>query len=132
MIVYPPPRFDQQKNEVLQRYRILNGAEVYCADEIAGTAAQVFGVPIVVAALNERYRTWYKSACGVSGAALERLQAFCARAGLSDTEFAVPDARAEAVFASDPAVTEAPHVVFFAGAPLRDPDGNKLCAMCRG
>lgn len=129
-MMYPPPRFEHQKNEVLQRYRILNGTEVHFADQIARTAAQVFSVPMVVTTLNERYRNWYRSAYGVHGPFLERLLNFCSQANLSDLAFAVSDVRKDAHFANDPAVEEPPHVVFFAGAPLHDPDGKRFGSLC--
>jgi diguanylate cyclase (GGDEF)-like protein len=125
-MILSPPGFEEQKTEVLQRYRILNGAEEYLATQIAQTAALTFGVPMVLASLNERYRHWYRAAYGVSSKGLEALEAFCAQANLSDTIFAVPDVRLEPHFARDPAVTGAPHVVFFAGAPLSDPDGKRF------
>lgn len=34
-MIHSLPHFEQQKNEVLQRYRILNGAEVHFAGQIA-------------------------------------------------------------------------------------------------
>lgn len=129
-MMYPPPRFEQQKNEVLQRYRILNGTEVYFADQIARTAAQVFGVPMVLVSLNERYRNWYRSAYGVPAAFLETLSGFCAQANLSDMAFALSDVRKDPHFAEDPAVENPPHVVFFAGAPLRDPEGKRFGSLC--
>lgn len=129
-MMYPPPRFEFQKNEVLQRYRILNGTEVHFADQIARTAAEVFRVPMVVTTLNERYRNWYRSACGVQGPFMERLHNFCAQANLSDMAFAISDVRTDAYFAEDPAVQQAPNVVFFAGAPLRDPDGKRFGSLC--
>lgn len=129
-MMYPPPRFEQQKNEVLQRYRILNGSEVHVADQIVRTAAQVFGVPMVVATLNERYRNWYRSSYGVPAPMLERLQSFCSQANLSDMAFAVSDVRNEPHFATDPAVEGPPNVVFFAGAPLRDPEGKRFGSLC--
>jgi diguanylate cyclase (GGDEF)-like protein len=129
-MMYPPPRFEQQKNEVLQRYRILNGSDVYVADQIVRTAAQVFSVPMVVVSLNERYRNWYRSVYGVQTPVLERLLSFCAQANLSDLPFAVSDVRVDVHFASDPVVEGPPHVVFFAGAPLRDPDGKRFGSLC--
>ena len=129
-MLYPPPHFEQQKSEVLQRYRILNGAEVHIASRIAQTAALAFGVPTVIAALNERYRTWYQSVHGVSAAELEILTAFCAQANLSQSAFAVPDVRSDSHFAEDPAVLGPPFVASFAGAPLRDPDGKRFGSLC--
>lgn len=130
VITYPLPKFEQQKTEVLQRYRILNGSESYDADQTAHTAALVFGTPIVLATLNARYRDWFRSSHGVDPDDLDRLLPFCAHANLADEVFIVADARADEHFASDPAVTSSPHIVFFAGAPLRDPDGKRLGTLC--
>lgn len=124
------PHFEQQKNEVLQRYRILNGAEVHYAGQIAQTAALAFGVPIVLASLNERYRTWYSADFGVDARYAERLDQFCMHANLSQTAFAISDIRQEPHFARDPVVTGSPNAVFFAGAPLRDPDGKRFGTLC--
>ncbi len=129
-MIYPPLRFEQQRSEVLQRYRILNGSEVHVASQIAQTTAMALGVPIVVASLNERYRNWYRSAHGASPAEIEALQAFCSQANLSESAFAVPDVREDPYFANDPAVTGQQKIVFFAGAPLRDPDGKRFGTLC--
>ena len=129
-MIYPPQGFEQQKNEVLQRYRILNGAEIHIAGQIAQTAAMAFGVPVALAFLNERYRNWYRSDFGLASAHVEKIQAFCANANLSESAFAVSDVREEAYFGSDPAVAGEPGIVFFAGAPLRDPDGKRFGTFC--
>lgn len=129
-MLYPPPRFEQQKNEVLQRYRILNGVDIHIAEEIAATAAKVFGVPMVLASLNERYRKWYRSTHGVPNPLLENLMGFCAHANLSEHAFAVADARTDDFLACHSAVIEEPKVAFFAGAPLRDPDGKRFGTLC--
>ena len=130
MLTYPPPRFEQQKSEVLQRYRILKSEDVHDASHIARTASLALSAPIVIAALNERYRPWYRAAHGVSGSDFDSLQEFCAYANLSDDAFAVADARLEPYFAREPAVIGAPNVVFFAGAPLSDPDGKRFGTLC--
>lgn len=130
MITYPPLSFEQQKNEVLQRYKILDGAAQYDATHTAHTAALVFGVPIVLAALNERYRDWFRCSHGVSDTGRDRLQEFCAHANLSEGGFLVKDAREDAYFSNDPAVTGSPEVVFFAGAPLRNPEGKRFGTLC--
>lgn len=130
MLSYPPPRFEQQKSEVLQRYRILKSEEIHDADHIARTAALALDVPIVIVALNERYRHWYRAAHGVPSEDMDALQEFCAHANLADDSFVVPDARLEPYFAREPAVLDHPNVVFFAGAPLTDPDGKRFGTLC--
>lgn len=130
MITYPPPRFEQQKKEVLQRYQILNGAGIYYADQIAHTAANAFGVPIAIAALNTRYRHWYHSAHGVEGKDFDRLQMYCAPAILAQESFVLEDMREDMYFGNNPIVTGPPLAVFMAGAPLRDPDGKRFGTLC--
>jgi diguanylate cyclase (GGDEF)-like protein len=129
-MIFSLPHFEQQKNEVLQRYRTLNGAEGYFAGQIAQTAAQAFGVPIVLASLNERYRSWYSSDYGVDPRDAERLDVFCMHANLAQSAFALHDIRQEPHFALDPVVTVSPKIAFFAGAPLRDPDGKRFGSLC--
>lgn len=130
MITYPLPRFDQLKSEVLQRYRILDGSSCYDTNHLAHTVALVFGAPIVIAALNERYRAWFRSTHGVDDAHYDRLQTFCALANLADSAFCVEDVRNEPFFGQDPAVLEDPGIVAFAGAPLRNPDGQRFGTLC--
>ncbi|PKP81572.1 MAG: sensor domain-containing diguanylate cyclase [Alphaproteobacteria bacterium HGW-Alphaproteobacteria-18] len=130
MLTYPPPRFEQQKSEVLQRYRILKSETVHDASHIARTASLALGAPIVIAALNERYRAWYRAAHGVSENDFDNLQAFCAHANLADEAFAVTDTRLEPYFTRDPAVMGPSNVIFFAGAPLSDPDGKRFGTLC--
>ena len=130
LITYPPPSIEQQKAEVLQRYAILNGSRAFDASQSAKTAAQVFGVPIVIAALNKRYRDWFRCSHGVEDEDFAKLQEFCARAHLATGPFIVEDARSEAYFADAPAVYGGPGVVFFAGAPLRNPEGKRFGTLC--
>ncbi len=130
MLQYPPPRFEQQKSEVLQRYRILRGTEVHDANQIAATVSLVLGMPRVLICLNERYRCWYTGTHGVSGEDMHTLMTFCSNANLAENTFAVADARNEAYFAREPAVSGPAGVVFFAGARLSDPDGKRFGTLC--
>ncbi len=115
---------------MLQRYRILHDAEVHDASQIAATVSLVLGMPRVVICLNERYRCWYAATHGVSGQDLETLLAFCANASLAESTFLVADTRKEAYFAREAAVSGPAGVVFFAGAPISDPDGKRFGTLC--
>ncbi|WOI51994.1 sensor domain-containing diguanylate cyclase [Parvularcula sp. LCG005] len=130
MITYPMPRFEQQKIEVLQRYKILDGSKEYDTSHIPRTVSLVFDMPMVIVALNERYRKWFKSSCNMTDEQHDILQGFCAHAQLSDAAFCVEDARDEEYFAREEAVQGDPNVVFFAGAPLRNPDGIRFGTLC--
>lgn len=127
---YPPPRFEQQKSEVLQRYRILRDADIHDAGQIAETISLVFAMPMVLVSLNERYRNWYKASWGADPARIAGLEAFCGLANLSEEVFCIRDCRQEAYFAREPAVTGSPGVAFLAGAPLSDPEGKRFGTLC--
>lgn len=130
MITYPPPQFDQQKSEVLQRYDILSAAENFDSDQAACTLSLVLGVPIVIAAVNERYRGWFRCATGIENHRLSGLQNYCAHAHLSRHAFAVEDVRRDGYLADEAKASGFEDLVFFAGAPLNDPHGKRLGTLC--
>lgn len=130
MLNFLPPRLENLKADVLHRYQILNGSMAYDANQISRTAALVFDLPTVIVALNERYRHWYHSQHGVAPNSLDQLLAFCVQSNLSDSLFVVPDVRKEAFFLRDADLTRAANIVFFAGAPLSDPDGKRFGTLC--
>src|SRR4029078_11828926 len=75
-------------------------------------------------------RQWIKSRVGVTIAETARSVAFCNHTIEQRGIMIVPDAREDARFRENPFVREAPPLVFYAGAPLRTPDGSALGSLC--
>jgi light-regulated signal transduction histidine kinase (bacteriophytochrome) len=76
-------------------------------------------------------RQWFKSAHGFPITETPRAISFCNYSILDpDQVLVVPDLRADPRFAKNPLVTNEPHAVFYAGAPLVTPEGFALGTIC--
>jgi len=130
MISYPPPKFEEQKSEILQRYQIL------CEDQSAGalcladSIALALRTPFVIAALNRRYRSWYHCEHGFSNYPAEDVQSYFARMHLSQSRFEVADMGEESFFLSHTSGLNLPDMKALAGVPLMDPNGKRFGTLC--
>jgi PAS domain S-box-containing protein len=119
----PLPPNEEQRLEELRRYAVLDTPPEKAFDDITELAARIFEVPIAAVTLIDAERQWFKSCVGLETREVGRNFAFCAHAILGTEVMIVPDARADARFAENPLVTGAPHIRFYAGAPLQTSNG---------
>lgn len=102
-------------------------------EAITTLLAGIFQVPYVFITLVLADRGWFKSVVGLPGVTqTSRTPSFCAWTLLprSPEVLVVMDAHADARFRANPAVTDAPHVRFYAGAPLVSSNGKRLGSLC--
>ncbi|AWL07190.1 GAF domain-containing protein [Massilia oculi] len=99
-------------------------------DKIARFAADEFDMPIVLVTLVDAERQWFKARVGMQVCETGRNVSFCAHAILHDEIMVVEDALQDPRFADNPLVTGAPHIRFYAGAPLALPSGLRLGTLC--
>ncbi len=99
-------------------------------DRITTLASLTFNTPIALVSLIREDRLLFKSCFGLemSDAALEG--SFCSYVAQSDSVLVVPDARADPRFQDNPMVTGYPRICFYAGAPLKTPEGECLGTLC--
>ncbi|MEO0533487.1 MAG: PAS domain S-box protein [Cyanobacteria bacterium P01_A01_bin.123] len=126
----PLPTNEAQRLAKLSSYNILDTESETAYDDITHLVTQLLNVPIALVSLVDRDRQWFKSSQGLGVCQTNRDQAFCAHAILQPEVMVVPDATQDPRFADNPLVTGAPHIRFYAGAPLITPDGFALGTVC--
>ena len=127
----PIPGDEAARLAHLRELVILDSPPEPVFDSIARLAAEVCGVPIALISLVDAERQWFKANVGLPGVnETPRDVAFCAHAVTSSALFQVPDAARDARFADNPLVTGAPHIRFYAGAPLVLPGGACVGTLC--
>ncbi len=99
-------------------------------DRIVRFAAKQFKMPIAMISLVDQDRQWFQSICGLDAKETGRDVAFCGHTILQEDVFVIPDARQDCRFAENPLVTGDLQIRFYAGAPLINPQGHALGALC--
>ena len=130
MITYPPPKFEEQKSEILQRYQILSDDQSVSAMGVADTIAMALRTPYVIAALNRRYRSWYMCEHGLDDYPMGDVQTYFARMHLSQQRFEVEDISEDSFFQSHTSGLKLPEMKAVAGVPLMDPNGKRFGTLC--
>jgi len=126
----PLPKNEAGRIEALRRYAILDTFPEQEFDDLARLAALICGTPIAMVTFVDENRQWFKSRVGMSLPETPRNVSFCAHAILKPDLLVIPDARADERFRSNPLVTGAPKIRFYAGAPLVAQDGHALGTIC--
>ncbi len=128
MVPLPPNEADRLA--ALHRYGVLDTPPDPRFDRIVALAAQLFDMPIALVSLVDAERQWFKARLGVDDRETSRDTAICAHVVASGAALEVPDVPRDARFADFPLVVGPPHIRFYAGAPLLDPDGHALGTLC--
>jgi diguanylate cyclase (GGDEF)-like protein len=130
MSAYPLPDNEAERQRHLDSFQILDAEPDEDFDRITRIASQMLGMPIAVISLVDHERQWFLSRVGLEARETAREIAFCAHTICSDQVMVVSDARDDGRFRDNPLVTGAPHIRFYAGAPLRTRDGHALGTLC--
>ena len=124
------PSNEAQRLDALKEYHVLDTEAERIFDGITALAASICGVPIALVSLVDESRQWFKSKVGLHQNQTPRDVAFCAHAILQTEPLYVKDAMADSRFADSALVTGEPHIRFYAGVPLVNPEGHVLGTLC--
>lgn len=117
----------------LKSYNILDSEAEIEFEEMTREAKEVFGCPIAVVSLVDLGRQWFKSIQGLDTTETPRCLAFCAhvvKRQAKEGVMVVLDATKDARFANNALVMGGPMIRFYAGAPLKSPEGDRLGSFC--
>ncbi len=126
----PFPTDEPHRLDELLKLNVLDAAPDAQLQSIAEIAASVFEVPIALVSLVDAERQLFKARVGLEVNQTCRDYAFCAYAILQHEPLVVENAAEDPRFASNPLVTSAPHIRFYAGAPLTTVSGYRLGTLC--
>ena len=124
------PANEKERLKTLRSTDILDTDPEERFDRLTRMAQRVFGVSIALVSLVDENRQWFKSKVGLDACETGRDISFCGPALLGRDIFVIEDALEDERFADNPLVTGEPKIRFYAGAPLRYLDGNKLGTLC--
>jgi signal transduction histidine kinase len=130
MLPPPLPPDESRRLQALRNLCVLDTPAEERFDRIVRAAARMFGVPISLVSLVDASRQWFKARVGLSAAETSREVSFCAHALLRPDTFVVPDTFRDARFHDNPLVLGAPFIRFYAGHPVRAPDGSRVGTLC--
>ncbi|TAD89961.1 MAG: sensor histidine kinase [Alphaproteobacteria bacterium] len=125
-----PPFDDAARARALKALHILDTPPEVVFDRLTHLASRLFDSPIALISLIDRDRQWFKSRVGLDVPETPRSVAFCDLAVRTNSTLVVEDAQADARFSSNPLVLGAPHIRFYAGAPLRADNGVPIGTLC--
>ncbi len=130
MLKPPLPLNETQRLLSLHSLRILDTPSEERFDRITRMAQRMFGVEICLISLVDSNRQWFKSKQGLEVCETSREISFCGHAILNEDVFIVGDARKNPRFEDNPLVTGEPFIRFYAGCPIRGPQGHRIGTLC--
>ncbi|GAA2126587.1 hypothetical protein GCM10009825_03820 [Arthrobacter humicola] len=116
--------------QAVERYRILDTPADGAFNRIAALAARMFSVPVAIVSVVDHDRIWFKAHHGTDVSEIGRDPGLCASAVLQGDAWIVQDATKDPRTLSNPLVAGDFGLQFYAGVPLRTPDGYNLGTFC--
>ena len=126
----PLPEDEAGRLAKLREYEMLDTPSERTFERITRIAARVFEMPMASVSLVDERRLWRKARFGLRASEHCRESSLCAQTILQDKVLVIHDALADERFARNMHVLNAPHIRFYAGAPLCAEEGYRLGALC--
>ena len=124
------PSLEHERLRALDRYDVLDTPREQAFDRVTRLVRRGRAVPLATVTFLDAHRQWFKSREGLDEGETKRELAFCDHAIRAEAPTIVPDTLLDERFAGSSLVTGEPHLRFYAGVPLRTPDGHNIGTLC--
>lgn len=126
----PVPENETERLAALRSYDVLDSGPEPQFDALAKLAAHIAGTPMALVTLVDTDRQWFKTRYGFTAHQTGRDISFCGHTIAQGTPLVIEDSLLDERFADNPLVTGDLSLRFYAGMPLRTPDGFVLGTLC--
>jgi PAS domain S-box-containing protein len=130
MLKAPTPLNEKERLSKLKSYQILDTPPEMDFDDITELAARICATKISLVTLVDSERQWIKASYGLAIDQTPRDISYCGHTINQDDVFVVEDAGQDERFRDNPLFLNRPHVRFYAGVPLKTPEGFNVGALC--
>lgn len=124
------PVDESQRLASLHESGLLQRGNTQRFDRLTRLARRLFNVPVSLITLVDADVLVFKSCDGLAYSAPDRKNTFCTHTIRHETPLIVTDATQDERFCVNPLVTGEPYIRFYAGHPLRLPDGAIVGSFC--
>ncbi|MEX2512636.1 MAG: response regulator [Cyclobacteriaceae bacterium] len=126
----PFPENEAQRIEALTATQLLDTLPETSFDNLTELAADICQTPIALVTLVDQKRQWFKSKVGLDVYETKREDSFCQYTILEDGILEIQDTHLDNRFNENRFLKENSNVRFYAGFPIRTPDGLPLGTLC--
>lgn len=121
---------EPERLRALEEYGLGPQAGLSSLEPVVRLAAEMFDMPMSAVNLVGEKQVFFAASYGLEACDMSRDASFCAHAILQPDVMVVQDASLDVRFHDNPLVAGEPGVRFYAGIPLRSPEGYPLGALC--
>ena len=125
-----PAATEAARQAVLSQYDILDTPPEQGFDDIVMLASRACQTPVALVSFVASDRQWFKARIGFPACQTPLSQSVCALALQQTGTFVIPDLTLDGRTRTNPLVTGAPFIRFYAGVPLSSPDGIAIGTLC--
>lgn len=133
MTTPPILKNESLRTTTIDQFELMDDTKVDAFERIVDLVALATGINIALFSVVREDQQFFKAKRGLATTGTSRGRSFCAWAIASedqDSIFVVNDARDDPRFAENPLVVEDPYIRFYAGLPVRAPNGIVVGTTC--